>query len=258
MRRITLSPLAVRIIQFALIAAFLLLWEVGVQSGALDKFFYSKPSLVFGRIADWVSSGKIWEHILITLSEMLRGFVFGTIAGVVLGFILGRSPNLGAIFEPLIVMLNSLPRVVLAPLFVLWFGLGDGSKVVYAFVLVLFPVFFATFTGVREVDQNYIDNVRILGARRGDLTFHVLIPSALTWIFSSLRISVGFALIGAVVGEYLAATKGIGYLIAFAEASFDTTGVFAGLIVLMMIVVLIDAIIRRVEARFSVWKPQRT
>ncbi|MCA1554727.1 MAG: ABC transporter permease, partial [Chloroflexi bacterium] len=242
MRIARLSPFAVRMIQIAFVVGFLALWEVGVQTKALDKFFYSQPSLVFGRIADWVASGKIWDHMLITLSEMLRGFALGTLVGVILGFILGRSANLGAIFEPLLVMLNSMPRVVLAPLFILWFGLGDGSKVVYAFVLVLFPVFFATFTGVREVDQNYIDNVRILGAQRGDLTRHVLIPSALTWIFASLRISVGFALIGAVVGEYLAATKGIGYLIAFAEASFDTTGVFAGLIVLMAMVVVIDNI----------------
>jgi NitT/TauT family transport system permease protein len=155
------------------------------------------------------------------------------------------------------VALNAMPRVVLAPLFILWFGLGLTSKVVMVISLVFFVVFFSTYTGIREVDRDLVSNARILGATPGHMIRHVLLPSALTWIFSSLRTSVGFALIGAVVGEYLGSHEGMGYVISYAEAMFNATGVLAGLLVLMAAVIAIDLGLKRLDRRFSYWKPVR-
>ena len=152
------------------------------------------------------------------------------------------------------VALNAMPRVVLAPLFILWFGLGLLSKVVMVVSLVFFVVFFSTYTGIREVDRDLVNNARILGANPRHLIRHVLLPSALTWIFSSLRTSVGFALIGAVVGEYLGSHEGMGYVISYAEAMFNATGVLAGLLVLMAAVIAIDVALKRLDTRFSYWK----
>ena len=176
-----------------------------------------------------------------------------------LGFVARReSPLLAALFDPYIKMLNALPRVVLAPLFLLWFGLGIWSKVALAVTLVFFVMFFNTYQGVRDADRVIIDNVRMLGASERQLVRHVLIPSALTWIFSSLQTSLGFAIVAAVVGEYLGATQGIGYVIAQAEGTFDTTGVFAGMTILAAGVLLIGAAVNRLERRLLSWRPDRS
>lgn len=245
------------IIRILLLAGVLIVWEGGARAGILDPFFYSAPSKILRQLAIWIADGSIFKHIGITLWEMMLGFTIGTVAGMVLGFIIARSPLLDAVFGPVMALLNAIPRLVLAPLFILWFGLGVTSKVVMSLALVVFVVFFATYTGIKEVDPLLMANARILGARSVDMTRHVLIPSALSWIFSSLRTSAGFALIGAVVGEYLGATKGIGYLVSFAESMFDATGVFAGLVVMVILAGGLDFLISRIEARLSVWKPQR-
>ena len=263
------SPAAVAGIQVALLALFLGGWEWGARYSyplpddptrrrfLIDPFFFSRPSDIGLTVWDWVSSGILLADIQITMLETLLGFTIGTVIGVTIGYILARSELLGAVFGPVLVLLNGMPRVILAPLFILWFGTALASKVAMSTVLVVFVVFFATSSGIKEVDPNIIDNARILGARGRDLTRHVLIPSALTWIFTSLRTSVGFALVGAVVAEYIVSTAGVGRRIAFAQAMYDSAGVYAGLVVLMVMVWLIDAIIKRVESRFSIWKPPR-
>ncbi|RME82550.1 MAG: ABC transporter permease [Caldilineae bacterium] len=243
-------------VRIVLLVGFLAFWEGGVRAGILDPFFYSSPGQILTRLAQWTRDGSIFQHIGITLWEMMLGFTIGTLVGMVLGFIMARSAYLGAIFEPVMALFNAIPRLVLAPLFILWLGLGIGSKVVMSLALVVFVVFFATYTGIREVDPALIANARILGAGSNDLTRHVLIPSALSWIFSSLRTSVGFALIGAVVGEYLGSTRGVGYLVSFAESMFDAGGVFAGLVVMVIMAGGLDFLIGRVEARLTAWKPQ--
>jgi len=191
------------------------------------------------------------------MQETIIGFLLGTLLGVTIGFLFARWEKLALIFDPLMVALNAMPRVVLAPLFILWFGLGLTSKVVMVISLVFFVVFFSTYTGIREVDRDLVSNARILGATPGHMIRHVLLPSALTWIFSSLRTSVGFALIGAVVGEYLGSHEGMGYVISYAEAMFNATGVLAGLLVLMLAVIAIDLGLKRLDRRFSYWKPVR-
>jgi NitT/TauT family transport system permease protein len=256
-RHVRLTAVSVRLVQLTLLVTLLALWEWAVAIGRADRFFFSQPSAIGALLRQWFASGFIYQHIGITLLETLLGFAIGTLLGLIIGFVLARSQNLSDIFEPAMAVLNAMPRIVLAPLFIIWLGLGLESKVALGALVVLIVVFYATYTGIREVDQNVVDNARILGANNRQLTRHVLIPSALTWIFASLRVSVGFALVGAVVSEYLGANRGVGYLISFSQAMFQSTGVYAGLFVLMLMVLVINFFLRKVEDRFSAWKPGR-
>jgi sulfonate transport system permease protein len=229
-------------------------WEAAAAGGVIDPFFVSRPSDIAIRIWTWVSAGTLWRHLLVTLEESALGLVLGGALGVTAGFALARAPLAARVLDPYIMMLNAVPRVVLAPLFLLWFGLGIWSKVALAVTLVFFVMFFNTFQGVRDANRVIIDNVRMLGATEGQLVRHVLIPSALSWIFSSLQVSLGFAMVGAVVGEYLGAASGLGYVIAQAEGTFDTTGVFAGMFVLSAVVVTASAGVARLERWLLRWK----
>ena len=229
-------------------------WQSAANVGAIDPFFVSRPSDIAERVWMWVSSGTLWRHLAVTLEESVLGLVIGGVLGVTTGFALARSPFAARVLEPYIMMLNALPRVVLAPLFLLWFGLGIWSKVALAVTLVFFVMFFSAYQGVRDANRVIIDNVRMLGATERQLVRHVLFPSALTWIFSSLQVSLGFAMVGAVVGEYLGATRGLGYVISQAEGTFDTTGVFAGMFVLSIVVVSASAGVSRLERWLLRWK----
>ena len=248
------SRTAIAFWQTAVGLGALSLWQGLVSLKLLDPFFVSRPTAIAHRIATWVIDGSLWRHLAATLEESLLGLVLGAAAGISLGFLLGRSPVLARVFDPYIKMLNAVPRVVLAPLFLLWFGLGIWSKVALAVTLVFFVMFFNTYQGVRDAERVLIDNVRMLGATERQLVRHVLIPSALTWIFSSLQTSLGFAMVGAVVGEYLGATRGLGYVISQAEGTFDTTGVFAGMTVLGLVVVIVSAGVTRLERWLLRWK----
>ena len=232
----------------------LALWQGLVSLKLLDPFFVSRPTDIARRIATWIASGTLWPHLIVTLEESLLGLVVGAALGIALGFVFARSPMVARVFDPYIKMLNAIPRVVLAPLFLLWFGLGIWSKVALAVTLVFFVMFFSTYQGVRDASQVLIDNVRMLGATERQLVRHVLVPSALTWIFSSLHTSLGFAMVGAVVGEYLGSTRGLGYVISQAEGTFDTTGVFAGMTILGVVVVIVSAAVTRLERWLLRWK----
>jgi len=235
-------------------AAILGAWQFLADRGTLDKFFFSRPSDIVLRMAQWIRTGSIWPHLLVTLEEALLAFVIGGIAGIVFGFGLARVPWLGALLDPYIKTLNALPRVVLAPIFLLWFGLGIWSKVVLGVTVVFFVVFFNTHQGIREVDPVVVNNARMLGASEWNLIRHVFVPSALTWVFSSLHVSIGFAMIAVVVGEYLGASRGVGYLISQAEGVFDTTGVFAGITILSAVVLLVGWGVDRLERWLLRWK----
>jgi NitT/TauT family transport system permease protein len=240
--------------QIAIAVVGLALWQWGVRLRLLDPFFVSRPSDIVRRIITWVMTGSVWRHLVTTLEEALLGLVIGSAIGITLGFVLARSPLVARICDPYITMLNAIPRVVLAPIFLLWFGLGIWSKVALAVTLVFFVMFFNTYQGVRDADRVLIDNARMLGASERQLVRHVLIPSALTWIFSSLHTSLGFALVGAVVGEYLGSARGLGYVIQQAEGTFDTTGVFAGMAVLGLVVVAVSTLVARLERWLLRWK----
>jgi NitT/TauT family transport system permease protein len=242
--------------QLALAAAVLLAWEWASASRLVDPFFFSRPSDIVRRLAHWISAGSLWPHVVTTFAEAVLAFAIGGLMGVLLGLTLAVVPILSAVLDPYIRIANALPRVVLAPIFLLWFGLGIWSKVALGVAVVFFIVFFNTYRGVREVNRTILDNARMLGASRAQLIRHVLVPSALTWIFSSLQISVGMTIVAVVVAEYLGASRGIGYLIAQAEGVFDTTGVFAGMVVLAAWVLVVGAVMARLERRLLRWKPE--
>ncbi|BAS26188.1 ABC transporter permease [Limnochorda pilosa] len=231
-------------------------WELLSIRGILDPFFFSQPSAIAGRTARWIAEGYLWPHLWVTLVETVLSFLIGSAGGVAVGLALARVPWLAAAFDPYIRMLNALPRVVLAPIFLLWFGLGIASKVALGVTLVFFIVFFNTYHGVREVDPVILNNARMLKASERQLLRHVFLPSAMSWILSSLHTSVGFAIVGAVIGEYLASARGIGYVIAQAEGVFDSTGIFAGMTVLAVVVLGIDFAIHALERRLLRWQPR--
>ena len=219
------------------------------------QFFFSTPVDVIARVVRELAGGEIWRHLWITLQETVLAFLFGAGGGILVGFVFARNDILAAIFDPYIKAANALPRVVLAPIFALWFGLGIWSKVALGFTLVFFIVFFNVYQGVREVSPTVLANARMLGMNERQLLRHVYWPAALTWMFSSLHTSVGFALVGAVVGEYLGSSAGLGYKIHEAESVFDVTGVFAGMAILAIFVIAIDSVVTVIENRLLAWRP---
>ncbi len=221
----------------------------------LPPFFFSNPVDVAKQIVDWFGTGVIWKHLWVTLIESMLAFVIGSIGGALTGFWFARQPRTAAVFDPYVKMVNALPRVVLGPIFTLWLGLGIWSKVALGVTLVFFIVFFNVYQGVREVSQTVLANARMLGMNERRLMRHVYWPSALSWMFSSLHTSIGFAVVGAVVGEYLGSAAGLGYLIQQAEGVFDVAGVFAGMFVLAGFVIVIDAVVSLVEKQLLVWRP---
>jgi len=221
----------------------------------LPPFFFSTPGDVAARVAKLFAGGTIWRHLWVTLAESMLAFAIGATAGVLIGFWFARKPTIAAVFDPYVKMINALPRVVLAPIFTLWFGLGIWSKVALGVTLVFFIVFFNVYQGVKEVSPTVLANARMLGMNDRALMRHVYWPSALSWMFSSLHTSVGFAVVGAVVGEYLGSAAGLGYLIQQAEGIFDVAGVFAGMLILAAFVLVIDAGVSVIEKRLLVWRP---
>jgi NitT/TauT family transport system permease protein len=219
-------------------------------------FFFGEPLKVLGRIWTWFAGGDIYRHLWVTLQETLLAFVTGTLLGIGVGIWLALAPTASAILDPYIKALNAMPRVILAPIFMVWFGLGMLSKVALGVTLVFFIVFFNVFQGVREVSPTVLANARMLGASRRQLLRHVYLPSAMSWVFASLHNSVGLAFVGAVVGEYLGSSEGVGYLILQAEGVFDINTVFAGILVLTAFALVLDWAVTAAERRLMVWQPR--
>jgi NitT/TauT family transport system permease protein len=252
--------------QLALFAGVLAFWHVATSPTLLPPiyfddpykaaFFFGEPLRVFERIWIWFSSGSIYPHLGVTLVETALAFVIGTLFGLVVGLWLALSPTASALLDPYIKAVNSMPRVILAPIFGVWFGLGIASKVALGVTLVFFIVFFNVYQGVREVSYTVLANARILGANERQLLRHVYVPSAMSWVFASLHNSVGLAFVGAVVGEYLGSSRGVGYLILQAEGTFDINSVFAGIVVLTAFALLLDWGVTIAERRLLVWQPR--
>lgn len=239
--------------QTALGIAVLLIWQ-GASGRLVDNFFISNPIDVAYRLAGWTMDGSIFRHIGATVHATMMGFAIGSVGGAILGVWLGVSPLASRLLNPYLNALNALPKVALAPLFVLWFGLGIESKIALAAVLVLFLVFLNTFAGVREVDQDLIDGARLMRATRAQVITKVIIPSAMSWVFAGLKISVPYALIGAVLGEMIASNRGLGYLVQFSGSQFDTAGVFAVLFVIALLAVGLNYLVEMVQNRMERWR----
>lgn len=234
-------------------------WELAARLKWIDPFFFSMPSLIFEQIQDWfvngTSQGPLLTQVWVTLEETAIGFVIGSVAGVICGIVLGRNTLMADVFGLYIQIANSIPRVVLGSVFVIALGLGIASKIALAVVMVFFVVFGNAFQGVREADRYLIANAQILGASRRQITTSVVIPSALSWILASLHVSFGFALVGAVVGEFLGSKQGIGLLISTAQGAFNASGVFAAMIVLAVVALAADYLLTRIEKRLLKWRP---
>ncbi|MBJ9729267.1 ABC transporter permease [Burkholderia orbicola] len=234
-------------------------WELAARLKWIDPFFFSMPSLIFAQIQDWfvngTSQGPLLTQVWVTLEETTIGFLIGSVAGVICGIVLGRNKLMADVFGLYIQIANSIPRVVLGSVFVIALGLGMASKIALAVVMVFFVVFGNAFQGVREADRYLIANAQILGASRRQITTSVVIPSALSWILASLHVSFGFALVGAVVGEFLGSKQGIGLLISTAQGAFNASGVFAAMIVLAVVALAADYLLTRIEKRLLKWRP---
>jgi NitT/TauT family transport system permease protein len=257
-RRRRLRAPKITMTRVLLVVLWLGSWQLAA-SGYLDPFYYSKPTAIWDRLVEWFTTGtafgSIWQQIAVTLQEAVLGFVIGSFAGVVLGVLLGRSRFLAEVCAPFIKAANAIPRIVLASLFVIWFGLGMSSKVATAVVLVFFAVFFNAFQGAREVDRTLVDNARILGAGPRQILATIVLPSATSWILASLHVAFGFALIGAIVGEYTGADKGLGLLINHAQGTFDAAGIYAGMIITTIIALLAEWLLTLLERRLLSWRP---
>ena len=239
----------------AVIGTFLAVWQGSVSIGLIDPFWISSPVLVVKELWEQIASGELVLNVGITVFEALIAFVVSSVLGVVAGLLLARSPFWDEVLAPLVLALNSLPRVALAPLIILWFGIGIVAKVVTAFTLVFFILLVNTLGGAKNVDTDILTIARLMGASRRDILWKVTLPSALPWIFAGLNIGLTYALLGVIVAEILASNQGIGYIISSGAANFNTAAVFAGLITLAIVAWLFSAIMRKVEARLLRWKP---
>jgi NitT/TauT family transport system permease protein len=255
-----------RVWQIGILLMFFAVWHVLTVPGIVPPlyfddpnkaaFFFGEPLKVLGRIWVWFYSGSIYEHLWITLWETFLAFIIGTVFGLGMGLWLALNPIASALMDPYIKALNSMPRVILAPIFSVWFGLDVASKVALGVTLVFFIVFFNVYQGVREVSPTVLANARILGAGPRQLLRHVYVPSAMSWVFASLHNSVGLAFVGAVVGEYLGSSRGVGYLILQAEGTFDINTVLAGILVLTAFALALDYAVSLLERRLMVWQPK--
>jgi NitT/TauT family transport system permease protein len=260
------GPRTLRVYQALLLVLVFVVWHVLTSPTLLPPlyfddankaaFFFGEPLKVLSRLWNWFATGEIWGHLWVTLVETMLAFLIGTIFGVVIGLWLALSPITSAILDPYIKGINAMPRIILAPIFAVWFGLGIASKVALGVTLVFFIVFFNVYQGVREVSPNVLANARMLGASPRQLLRHVYLPSAMSWVFASLHNSVGLAFVGAVVGEYLGSASGVGYLILQAEGVFDINTVFAGILLLTAFALVLDWVVGLVERRLMVWQPR--
>ena len=252
-----------RLLIWAARAATLLIviggWQLFTTWKIVDPFFFGQPSGIARQLSNWAKHGteygSIWLQVWTTMKEALLGFAVGVAGGVIFGLLLGQIRFLADVLGPYIKAMNALPRIVLGSIFVVWLGLGTTSKVMLAAVLVFFVVFFNAFQGVREVDPNFVANARVLGASRLAIVRHVVLPSALTWIIASLHVAFGFAIIGAIVGEFLGAQKGLGLVIATAQNNFNPDGVFAAMLIIAILALTAEALISRLERRLLGWRP---
>ncbi len=254
-RRIRLAGIVrVTALRLAVLAAIVVGWELVIRLGLSTPFWISRPTLLVQRLVVELGSRDILWHIGVTLYETFGGFLLGTVLGGISGYVLARHPTLHAAFDPYLMAIYSLPRVALAPLFILWFGIGAASKIALGVSIVYFILLMNMYAGVRNVDVDLLSAVRTMGATDHYLTRRIILPSCIPWIFSGMRIGMGMALIGAVVGEMLAGQRGMGYLLAMASGSFDTTGVFSSLAILAVMAMAINWVMSAIERQLLKWQ----
>jgi NitT/TauT family transport system permease protein len=239
-----------RLLALALLVAA---WEAIGRAGLLNPMYAPSPSRIWSALVELFADGAIWAHLQATFSAALGGLALGIVVGVLLGIAAALLPLVAELLEPVMSVLNAIPRVILAPLFVIWLGIGIASKVALSFILVAVLIFFTVFTGIRQVDRRLVERVVTLGGSRWHLVRHVYMPSVMTWVLSNLKVAVGFAFTGACVGEFVAATHGLGYLLSFAQSTYNSALMFALILLILVVVMLIFAIAGRLERYLLRW-----
>jgi NitT/TauT family transport system permease protein len=236
------------------LAVLLILWQAAANAGWLNPLYMPSPLKIWAALVQLFGNGTIWPHLLATFTAALGGLVIGVAVGVVLGAAAAIVPVVAELLEPVMIMLNAVPRVVLAPLFVIWLGIGLASKVALSFMMVAVLIFFTVYTGIRQVDRKLVERVITLGGGRGTLLREVYLPSVTAWVLGNLKVAVGFAFTGAVVGEFVAATKGLGYLLSFAQSTYNAALMLALVLVIMVFVLLIFIASEWLEKRLTRWR----
>jgi len=239
--------------QIAALVLLLIAWEAAGRAGMLNPLFIPTPSQVGGALSDLFESGRVWTHLEATFTAALLGLALGIGVGIVLGVAGALIPVVAELLEPVMTLLNAIPRVILAPLFVIWLGIGIESKVALSFILVAVVIFFTVYGGIRQVDRRLVERIITLGGGRWALVRHVYLPSVAAWVLSSLKVAVGFAFTGACVGEFVAATRGLGYLLSFAQSTYNSALMFAIILLIMVVVLLIFAVAGRLEKYLLRW-----
>ena len=239
-----------QLIAFSILIA---LWEAAGHAGMLNPIFMPNPSQIGAALFDLFADGRIWPHLEATFSAALAGLALGILAGIVLGVTAALVPLLAELLEPVMTLLNAIPRVILAPLFVIWLGIGLASKVALSFILVAVLIFFTVFTGIRQVDRKLVERIITLGGGRWALVRHVYLPSVTAWILGNMKVAVGFAFTGAVVGEFVAASQGLGYLLSFAQSTYNSALMLALVLLIMVVVLVIFAVAGRLEKHLLRW-----
>jgi NitT/TauT family transport system permease protein len=233
--------------------AILVFWQWA--SGRLIKEIYvSKPTAVAARLYELFASGEIYPHLWTTGEELVLGYVIGVAGGILGGYALGRSPRLANVFEPYVMGFYGIPKIALAPLFIIWFGIGIGSKVALAAIMVFFLVFYNVYTGVRSVDRELINLSLVMGANQRQLTYHVYLPAAAPFVLLGMRMAVPYSVIGVIVGEFTSSISGLGLFIHEASSTYDPAGVFAGITILLLFVIGANFLAGRLERRLLRWK----
>ena len=248
-----MSPRYAWVRQLAALAVFVAIWEAAGRAGLLNPLYAPRPGQIVAALVDLFGSGRIWTHLEATFTAALVGLALGIVAGIVLGVLGALIPLVAELLEPVMTLLNAIPRVILAPLFVIWLGIGIASKVALAFILVAVLIFFTVFTGIRQVDRRLVERIVTLGGGRWALVRHVYLPSVAAWVLGNLKVAVGFAFTGACVGEFVAASRGLGYLLSFAQSTFNSALMMAIVLLIMVVVLVIFALAGRLEKYLLRW-----
>ena len=236
------------------LAVLLTVWQLAANAGWLNPLYMPSPLKIWAALVQLFGSGSIWPHLAATFTAALGGLAIGVIVGVILGAAAAILPVIAELLEPVMILLNAVPRVVLAPLFVIWLGIGLASKVALSFILVAVLIFFTVYTGIRQVDRKLVERVITLGGGRGTLLREVYMPSVTAWVLGNLKVAVGFAFTGAVVGEFVAASRGLGYLLSFAQSTYNAALMLALVLLIVAFVLLIFALAGRLERRLLRWR----
>lgn len=258
-RLVVRHRILVNILRLVLLVVVVGAWEIVARVKLIDPFFFGQPSGIVTQLYTWIvhgtAQGSLWTQVTVTVKETVYGFIIGVVLGVSFGIWLARVSLVNDVLGPYVKVFNSFPRIVFGSILTIWLGLGSASKVWLSVILVFFVVFFNAYQGAREADRGLVSNARLLGAGRWRVLWDVILPSALSWIITSLHVALGFALIGAIVGEFLGASQGLGLLISTAQSTFNPNGVFAAMVILAVVALIIEGFVTLLEGSLLKWRP---